>query len=93
MGLLLIGLVVLAARSSRPNWPSSSPPAFRPQEKAQVIFLTRLMLPAQFCFYQGSILSAVQYAKGQFVIPSLAPVIYNVMIILGGWFCWPPASA
>ncbi len=42
------------------------------------------MLPAQFCFYQGSILSAVQYAKGQFVIPSLAPVVYNVMIILGG---------
>ena len=42
------------------------------------------MLPAQFCFYQGSILSAVQYAKGRFVIPSLAPVVYNVMIILGG---------
>ena len=44
----------------------------------------RLMLPAQFCFYQGSILSAVQYAKGRFVIPSLAPVVYNLMIILGG---------
>ena len=42
------------------------------------------MLPAQFCFYQGSILSAVQYAKGRFMIPSLAPVVYNVMIILGG---------
>ena len=42
------------------------------------------MLPAQFCFYEGSILSAVQYAKGRFVIPSLAPVVYNVMIILGG---------
>ena len=42
------------------------------------------MLPAQFCFYQGSILSAVQYAKGRFLIPSLAPVVYNVMIVLGG---------
>ena len=42
------------------------------------------MLPAQFCFYQGSILSAVQYAKNQFVVPSLAPIVYNVGIILGG---------
>jgi len=59
-------------------------PGFNPQEKQRVIFLTRLMLPAQFCFYQGSILTAVQYAKGRFVIPSLAPVVYNLMIILGG---------
>src|ERR1019366_3993651 len=59
-------------------------PAFDPQEKQRFIFLTRLMLPAQFCFYQGSILSAVQYAKGKFLIPSLAPVVYNLMIILGG---------
>lgn len=42
------------------------------------------MLPAQICFYEGSILTAVQYAKGQFVIPSLAPLIYNTAIILGG---------
>ena len=42
------------------------------------------MLPAQFCFYQGSILSAIQYAKGRFAIPSLAPVVYNIFIILGG---------
>ena len=42
------------------------------------------MLPAQICFYLGSILSAVQYAKGQFVVPSLASVVYNVGIISGG---------
>ncbi len=33
---------------------------------------------------EGSILSAVLYAKGQFVIPSIAPLIYNAMIIAGG---------
>src|SRR3972149_5018216 len=59
-------------------------PGFSPENRDRVIFLTRLMLPAQFCFYQGSILSAVQYAKGRFLIPSLAPVVYNVMIIVGG---------
>ena len=64
-------------------------PGFSPEGRARVVFLTRLMLPAQFCFYQGSILSAVQYAKGRFVIPSLAPLIYNTMIILGGWLLAP----
>jgi putative peptidoglycan lipid II flippase len=64
-------------------------PGFPPEGRERVIFLTRLMLPAQFCFYQGSILSAVQYAKGRFLIPSLAPVVYNVMIILGGWLLAP----
>ncbi len=83
MGLLLMGLVVVGEIFA-PQLARAIAPGFGPQEKRQVVFLTRLMLPAQFCFYQGSILSAVQYAKGQFVIPSLAPVIYNVMIILGG---------
>ena len=83
MGLLLIGLVLLGEVFA-PQLAQVIAPGFGPQEKRQVIFLTRLMLPAQFCFYQGSILSAVQYAKGQFAIPSIAPVIYNVMIILGG---------
>ena len=84
MGLLLIGFVLAGELFAPQLAQARSLPDFRPQEKARVIFLTRLMLPAQFCFYQGSILSAVQYAKGRFVIPSLAPVIYNVMIILGG---------
>ena len=83
MGLLLTGLVI-AGEIFAPQLANAISPGFGPAEKARVIFLTRLMLPAQFCFYQGSILSAVQYAKGQFVIPSLAPVVYNAFIILGG---------
>ena len=59
-------------------------PGFSPAETARTVSLTRLMLPAQIFFYEGSILSAVQYAKGQFVIPSLAPLIYNLAIIVGG---------
>jgi len=84
MGLLLVAFV-LAGEVFAPQLARLIAPGFPPEEKARVIFLTRLMLPAQFCFYEGSILSAVQYAKGRFAIPSLAPVVYNVMIILGGW--------
>ncbi len=83
MGILLIVLVVLGEVLA-PRLVPLIAPGFAPEQKAHTVFLTRLMFPAQICFYLGSILSAVQYAKGQFVVPSLAPVIYNVGIILGG---------
>jgi putative peptidoglycan lipid II flippase len=85
MGGLLATLIVMGEIFA-PQLANLIAPGFGPAERQRLIFLTRLMLPAQFCFYQGSILSAVQYAKGRFVIPSLAPVVYNVMIVLGGIF-------
>jgi len=83
MGLVLVALVVLGEIFA-PRLATLIAPGFDPAQKERVVFLTRLMLPAQVCFYLGSILSAVQYAKGQFIVPSLAPVIYNLGIILGG---------
>ena len=83
MGMLL-AVVVVGAEIFAPHLVDLITPGFGPAEKARVVFLTRLMLPAQICFYQGSILSAVQYAKGQFVVPSLAGVIYNLGIIVCG---------
>ncbi|MFB3923477.1 MAG: murein biosynthesis integral membrane protein MurJ [Terriglobia bacterium] len=84
MGLALLALVVVAEIFA-PRLVLLIAPGFDPAQKERVVFLTRLMLPAQICFYLGSILSAVQYAKGQFVVPSLAPVIYNLGIIAGGF--------
>ncbi|MGD0908650.1 MAG: murein biosynthesis integral membrane protein MurJ [Candidatus Acidiferrales bacterium] len=83
MGALLAVLIVVGEIFA-PQLAHLIAPGFAPAERDRLIFLTRLMLPAQFCFYEGSILSAVQYAKGRFLIPSLAPVVYNVMIVLGG---------
>jgi putative peptidoglycan lipid II flippase len=83
MGGLLAALIVFGEIFA-PQLAHLIAPGFGPAERQRLIFLTRLMLPAQFCFYQGSILSAVQYAKGRFLIPSLASVVYNVMIVLGG---------
>ena len=83
MGLVMVALVIVAEIFA-PGLAHAIAPGFNPRETARLIYLTRLMLPAQFCFYMGGILSAVQYAKGQFVIPSLAPLVYNTGIILGG---------
>jgi putative peptidoglycan lipid II flippase len=88
MGLVLVALVALGEIFA-PRLVPLVAPGFNPEQGARVVFLTRVMLPAQFCFYLGSIFSAVQYAKGKFVIPSLASVIYNLGIILGGLLLAP----
>jgi hypothetical protein len=82
MSLLLVGLVLLGEIFA-PQLIRIIAPGFDPTEKARVVFLTRLMLPAQIFFYLGSVMASVQYAKGQFVMPSLAAVVYNLGIILG----------
>ncbi len=83
MGIVLISVVTLAEIFA-PEVVAAIAPGFGPAERVQAISLTRLMLPAQFCFFMGGILSAVQYAKNQFIVPSLAPLLYNIGIIVCG---------
>jgi len=83
MGLVVVTLVGIGEIFA-PQLVTAIAPGFAPPARAQTVFLTRLMLPAQVFFYLGSILAAVQYAKGNFVIPSLGGVIYNLGVVLGG---------
>ncbi len=89
MGLLLVVLVVLAEIFAHSLVPLVAAPGFHGNQRELLVFLTRVMLPAQICFYVGGILAAVQYVRGQFLVPSLAPVIYNIGIILGGFLLAP----
>ncbi len=59
-------------------------PSFTEAQIANTIELTRIVLPAQFAFVIGAMFAAVQYAKGSFTVPTLAPIIYNLGIIIGG---------
>jgi putative peptidoglycan lipid II flippase len=83
MGFVVVALVAIGEIFASPIV-KVIVPGFNPPEHALAVFLTRLMLPAQIFFYEGSILSAVQYAKGKFLVPSLAPIVYNSCIVLGG---------
>ena len=51
--------------------------------------MTRIILPAQFFFFAGGLFMAVQFAREKFLIPALAPLIYNSGIICGGLFLYP----
>ncbi|MBA3915626.1 MAG: murein biosynthesis integral membrane protein MurJ, partial [Acidobacteriales bacterium] len=88
MSLLMITIVILGEIFAS-HIVNAISPGFPPSQKAEVVYLTRIMLPAQICFVMGSVFSAVQYAKSQFLIPSLATVVYNLFIILGGWLLSP----
>ena len=60
-----------------------------PSFRLDVIRMTRIILPAQFFFFGGGLFMAVQFAKEKFLIPALAPVIYNLGIISGGLLLGP----
>ena len=55
-----------------------------PQLFALAVRMTRIILPAQFFFFIGGLLMAVQFANQRFFIPALAPLVYNSGIIVGG---------
>lgn len=55
-----------------------------PQIFSKTVRMTRIILPAQFFFFLGGLLMAVQFSKERFTIPALAPLLYNIGIISGG---------
>jgi putative peptidoglycan lipid II flippase len=57
---------------------------FTPERIAACTYLTRILLPAQLFFYVGGVISAILQSRRLFLFPALAPLIYNVFIILGG---------
>ncbi|MBI5158249.1 MAG: murein biosynthesis integral membrane protein MurJ [Acidimicrobiia bacterium] len=59
-------------------------PGFTDEQAANAARLTRIVLPAQIFFVLGQLLTAWQFAREKFVIPSLGPIVYNVAIIVGG---------
>jgi putative peptidoglycan lipid II flippase len=59
-------------------------PRFSAEQVENTIRFTRIILPAQIFFVLGALFTAVQYTKGVFTIPTLAPIIYNLGIIVGG---------
>jgi putative peptidoglycan lipid II flippase len=83
-GILLL-LLIMVAEVFAPHLiellaPGRSDPAF----VSMAVRMTRIILPAQFFFFAGGLLTAVQFARERFLIPALAPLVYNLGIILGG---------
>ena len=59
-------------------------PGFTQAQLLLVARLTRIVLPAQICFFMGGLLMGVQNAHGRFFGQAVGPLIYNIGIIVGG---------
>jgi putative peptidoglycan lipid II flippase len=59
-------------------------PGFTESQVAEAGRLTRIVLPAQVFFVLGQLLTAWQFAREKFLIPTLGPIVYNLAIIAGG---------
>ncbi|MGI9101322.1 MAG: murein biosynthesis integral membrane protein MurJ [Terriglobales bacterium] len=59
-------------------------PRFTPAQLDLCVHLTRILLPAQLFFYVGGVVSAVLLSRRMFLMPALAPILYNAGIIAGG---------
>ena len=50
------------------------------------VHLTRILLPAQLCFFASGVFAAFLLVRKHFSIQALTPVVYNIGTILGGVF-------
>ncbi len=57
---------------------------FDPHKAALCTLLTRILLPAQLCFFAGGVFGAVLLVRKQFSVQAVAPLIYGLGTIVGG---------
>jgi putative peptidoglycan lipid II flippase len=88
MGSCMIVLIIAAEVFTEPLAQAIAP-GFDLDQRRELVFLLRVILPAQFFFYSGGLAMAVQQAHGVFKYAALAPLIYNLGIILCGLLLFP----
>ncbi len=59
-------------------------PGFDAKKAALCVSLTRILLPAQLCFFAGGVFGAVLLVRKQFTVQAVTPLIYNLGTIVGG---------
>ncbi|MBU4317781.1 MAG: murein biosynthesis integral membrane protein MurJ [Proteobacteria bacterium] len=88
-GTLLVVLTLLAMVFA-PQLISWVAPGLKNSElTAATVRMTRIIIPAQLFFFIGGLFSAIQFAREKFILPALAPLIYNAGIIIGGILLGP----
>ncbi len=86
---LVAGLFVVIAEIWTPEFVRLLNPGYDPATVALTVPLTRIVLPAQIFFMLGGLLMGTLNARGQFLLPALAPSIYNLGIIFGAAVLYP----
>lgn len=64
-------------------------PGFGSQSRETIVLLSRILFAAQGFFVLSYILTAVLESSRRFLVPAVAPLFYNLGIILGTYFLSP----
>jgi len=81
---LVLGAAIVAAEFAAPWYVHVWLHGFDPEKAAQCVKLTRILLPAQLCFFAGGVFGAVLLVRKQFSVQAIAPLVYNFGTIFGG---------
>ena len=85
---LVLGAAIVLAEILAPWYVRWWFNGFDAQKAALCVQLTRILLPAQLCFFAGGVFGAVLLVRKQFSIQAFAPLIYGLGTIVGGLFLY-----
>ena len=83
--LLFAGVVIVFAN----NFYGVLAPGFSIEHRDQIVAIARVLFAAQGFFVVSYVLTAVLESSRRFLVPALAPLLYNIGIILGTAFMAP----
>jgi putative peptidoglycan lipid II flippase len=81
---LVLGVAIVIAEIAAPWYVRWWFPGYSADKAALCTHLTRILLPAQLCFFAGGVFGAVLLVRKQFSVQAIAPLIYNLGTIVGG---------
>jgi putative peptidoglycan lipid II flippase len=81
---LVLGSAILLAEIFAPWYVHWWFNGFDARKAALCVQLTRILLPAQLCFFAGGVFGAVLLVRKQFSVQAVAPLIYGFGTIVGG---------
>ncbi|MGD0830370.1 MAG: lipid II flippase MurJ [Terracidiphilus sp.] len=81
---LVLSFAIVLAEILTPLYVHHMFPDFDTQKTQLCIQLTRILLPAQLCFFASGVFGAVLFVRKQFSVQGIAPLIYNLGTIAGG---------
>ncbi len=81
---LVLGAAIVLAEIFAPWYIHKWFPGFDARKAALCVRLTRILLPAQLCFFASGVFGAVLLVRKQFSVQAVAPLIYGLGTIVGG---------
>lgn len=85
-GLLLFLLFGICVAVFAPELYALVAPGYSEIERGQIVEITRILLVAQVFFVVSYVLTGVLESMRRFLVPAIAPIFYNLGIILGTLF-------